>query len=69
MKRILILFVAATLIAGCQQICSYVPIPGVCAAPSATSTPTDTPVVTATPTPSPQATSTVTPSPSSSPTP
>jgi hypothetical protein len=62
MKRILILFAVAILIAGCQQICSYAPVPGVCAA-SPTLTPTDTPTPTMQATASATGTTTVTPSP------
>jgi hypothetical protein len=39
-RKIAIGLVLAALFAGCAQICSYVPIPGVCSAsPSASPTP------------------------------
>jgi hypothetical protein len=67
MKRLLILLAgAALLICGCQTICSYAPIPGVCTSPTQTPTETPTPaptvMITSTPSSTPM-------SPTSTPTP
>jgi hypothetical protein len=59
--KLILLASAAILIVGCQQLCNSVPIPGVCAAPTAT--PTDTPTVTPTP-----AVATISPTPTINPT-